>query len=430
MTTIGTQQDTWAKKLLDYFDDHRADIVADLSDLVRLPSISGTAEENEIQARLATRLQGDGLHVDHWEIPLTETLAQPDFPGAEVDRTESWGVVGVLAGSGDGPSLMLNTHVDVVPPGDLDAWQGADPFNGRIDTDAVHGRGACDMKGGLVASLWTMRALSTLRVPLRGDLSMGTVVGEEDGGLGTYAMLRRGWRADACIIPEPTSLDLAPGNAGALTFRLEIQGAATHASRRTSGVSAIEKFIPVFQAIRRLEARRNEVKHPLAMRWNLPIPIEIGTVAAGDWASSVPDLLTANGRIGVGVGEDVETAKRELEAAMLELGDTDRWFHEHPVTVTWWGGQFAPGLTDPDAAIVRTMRSAHEDVSPYRQNTWVSTYGSDLRLMNNIGGIPTVHYGPGDAALAHGPREFVPISETITSAKALALAAIRHCGVR
>jgi acetylornithine deacetylase len=430
MTDTHTSQDTWTKKIVDYFDDHRANMVADLSDLVRLPSISGTDEENEIQARLAARLQGDGLDVDHWEIPLADTLAQADFPGAEVDRTESWGIVGVLPGSGDGPSLMLNAHVDVVPPGDLDAWGDADPFNGRIDTDTVYGRGACDMKGGLVAALWTMRALSTLAVPLRGDLSLGTVVGEEDGGLGTYAMLRRGWRADACIIPEPTSLDIAPGNAGALTFRLEIRGAATHASRRTSGVSAIEKFIPVFQAIRRLEARRNEVKHPLATRWELPIPIEVGTVAAGDWASSVPDLLTANGRIGVGVGEDVESAKRELEAALFELGDTDRWFREHPVTVTWWGGQFAPSLTDPDAAIVRTIRGAHEDVSAYRQNTWVATYGSDLRLMNNIGGIPTVHYGPGDAALAHGPREFVPISETITSAKALALAAIRHCGVR
>lgn len=429
MTTTEIAMDTWTKRIADYLDDHRADMVADVSDLVRLPSISGTDEENEIQGRLAHRLQDDGLDVDHWQIPLATTLAQPDFPGMEVDRTESWGVVGRLAGSGTGPSLMLNTHVDVVPPGDLGAWD-ADPFSGRIDTDAVHGRGSCDMKGGLVAALWTMRALSALRVPLRGDVSIGTVVGEEDGGLGTYAMLQRGWGADACIIPEPTSLDLAPGNAGALTFRVNVRGAATHASRRTSGVSAIEKFIPVFQAVRRLEARRNEVRHPLQARWDLPIPIEIGTVASGDWASSVPDLLTANGRMGVGIGEDVEAAKRQLEGALAELGDTDPWFRQNPVEVTWWGGQFAPSLTDPDAAIVRTVRGAHESVSPYRQDTWVTTYGSDLRLMNNIGGIPTVHYGPGDAALAHGPREFVPISETITCAKVLALAALRHCGVR
>src|SRR5688572_15147793 len=104
---------------------------------------------------------------------------------------------------------------------------------------------------------------------LRGDLVLATVVGEEDGGLGTYALLRRGWRAEACVIPEPTSLDIAPASAGAMTFRITVPGAATHASRRLSGVSAIEKFIPIFSALRRLEKERNAIKHPLAMRWKL-----------------------------------------------------------------------------------------------------------------------------------------------------------------
>ena len=108
-----------------------------------------------------------------------------------------------LPGTGGGASLMLNAHVDVVPPGDLDPWGDQVPFSGSVGADAVYGRGACDMKAGLVAALWTVRALAALRVPLRGDLILGTVVGEEDGGLGTYAMLRRGWRADACIIPNP-----------------------------------------------------------------------------------------------------------------------------------------------------------------------------------------------------------------------------------
>jgi acetylornithine deacetylase len=324
---------------------------------------------------------------------------------------------------------MFNTHVDVVPPGDLDAWRGAAPFDGRVDAQAVYGRGACDMKGGLVASLWVVRAISELGIPLHGDLLLGAVIGEEDGGLGTYAMLQRGWRADACVIPEPTSLDIAPGTCGSLTFRLAVRGAATHASRRTSGVSAIEKFVPVFEAIRRLEARRNELKHPLATRWELPIPIELGTVQAGDWASSVPDLLTADGRIGVGIGEDVDDARAALENAMAELGDADPWLRQHPVEVSWWGGQFTPGLTEPDAAIIASVRHAHGQVSPHAQDTWVATYGSDLRLMRNIGGVPTVHYGPGDAGVAHGPRELVPISEVLTAARALALTALDHCGV-
>jgi acetylornithine deacetylase len=325
---------------------------------------------------------------------------------------------------------MLNAHVDVVPPGDLDPWGDQVPFSGTVGVDSVYGRGACDMKAGLVAALWTVRAFAALRVPLRGDLILGTVVGEEDGGLGTYAMLRRGWRADACVIPEPTSLDIAPGNSGALTFRLTVRGRATHASRRTSGVSAIEKFIPVFAAMRRLEAQRNVVKHPIMARWDLPVPIEFGTVTAGDWASSVPDRLTTEGRMGVAIGEDVADARRALEDAVAEVSAADPWLRENPVEVQWWGGQFAPGLTDEDAAIIGIVGRAHAAVSAQPQATWGAPYGSDLRLMTNMGGVPTVHYGPGDASLAHAPRESVPISELLTAARALTLITLEHCGVR
>jgi acetylornithine deacetylase len=420
----------WRSRLLEYLDGHAADMVADLAGLVRVPSISGTAEENAIQGMLSQRLDDDGLEVDAWAIPMTETLAAEDFPGMEVERAEAWGTVGRLPGSGDGASLMLNAHVDVVPPGDVAPWGDQVPFSGTVSADTVYGRGACDMKAGLVSALWTLRAFAALRVPLRGDLILGTVVGEEDGGLGTYAMLRRGWRADACLIPEPTSLDIAPGSSGALTFRLTVRGRATHASRRTSGVSAIEKFIPVFAALRRIEAERNAVKHPIMERWDLPIPIELGTIAAGDWASSVPDRLTSNGRMGVAIGEDVAAARRALEEAVAEASAADPWLRDNPVEVQWWGGQFAPGLTDVDAAIIGVVESAHAAVSSRAQASWGTPYGSDLRLMTNMGGVPTVHYGPGDASLAHAPRESVSVAELLTAARTLALVALEHCGAR
>lgn len=420
----------WRARLLEFLDGHAGDMVADLAGLVRVPSISGTAEENAIQGVLGERLAGDGLEVDAWAIPMGETVAAADFPGMEVERGEAWGTVGRLPGTGDGTSLMLNAHVDVVPPGDLEPWGDQVPFSGSVAADTVYGRGACDMKAGLVAALWTVRAFTALRVPLRGDLILGTVVGEEDGGLGTYAMLRRGWRADACVIPEPTSLDIAPGNSGALTFRLIVRGRATHASRRTSGVSAIEKFIGVFAALRRLEARRNAVKHPIMERWDLPIPIELGTIAAGGWASSVPDRLTSNGRMGVAIGEDVADARHALEEAVAEASAADPWLRDNPVEVQWWGGQFAPGLTDADAAIIGVVERAHAAVSGRAQATWGTPYGSDLRLMTNMGGVPTLHYGPGDASLAHAPRESVPVSELLTAARALTLVALEHCGVR
>jgi acetylornithine deacetylase len=323
---------------------------------------------------------------------------------------------------------MFNAHVDVVPPGDPVAWTGLDPFAGAVTADSVMGRGACDMKGGLAAAYWATRALAEERVPLRGDVVLACVAGEEDGGLGTYALLGRGWRADGCIVPEPTSLDLAPANGGSLTFRLTVRGLATHASRRTSGVSAIEKFSPLFAALRDLEARRNASVDPLMTRWPIAYPVEVGTVRSGDWASTVPETLVAEGRYGVALDEDPADARTTFEAAMADACDADPWLRDHPVAVEWWGGQFAPGRTDPDAAVVSTIRRAHASVSDRPQAQWGAPFGSDLRLLT-AGGIPTVQYGPGDSMLAHAPRESVPIAEVLTAARALAVAAIDFCGV-
>lgn len=421
-------EQTWRPRVLDYIDGHTDEMVAALQELVRTPSISGSDAENSIQADLAGQFTGLDMDVDHWQIPLPETLAATDFPGVEVDREEAWGLVGTAHGKGDGPSLMLNVHVDVVPPGDLQAWGDAAPFDGAVDSEAVYGRGTCDMKGGLIAALWAVRALTELKVPLRGDLLLASVQGEEDGGLGTYAMLQRGVRADACIIPEPTSLDIVPANGGALTFRLRVHGLAAHASRRTSGVSAVEKFWPVFQALRSLEAERNAATDPLLSRWDIAYPIEIGMVQSGDWSSSVPGLLVAEGRCGVALDESPEAARRELEGAVAGACAADPWLRDHPVEVEWWGGQFRPGRTDLDASIIASVRRAHASVSGYQQGTWGAPYGSDLRLMSGAG-VPTVHYGPGDAMLAHGPRELVPIAEVLTTARTLALVAMEHCQV-
>ncbi|MET3803487.1 acetylornithine deacetylase [Nakamurella sp. UYEF19] len=415
--------------MLDHLDEHAAAIVTDLSALIQVPSISGTDVENSVQDDLARRLTQIGTEVDHWSIPLAETIGAHNFPGAEVDRSEAYGLVGRLAGRGDGPSLMLNGHVDVVPPGDLAAWPRNDPFDGAADAERVYGRGACDMKGGLVASIWAVQALRAVGVPLRGDLLLACVVGEEDGGLGTYATLQRGWRADACVIPEPTSLDLVPANGGALTFRLHVPGLASHASRRSAGVSAVEKFWPVFQALRALEAARNVDADPMMARWDIPYPIEIGQVHAGEWSSSVPDLLVAEGRYGVRLGESTAEARVILEDTIAQTCREDPWLADHPVRVQWWGGQFASSRTDDASPILDAVARAHAGVSTHRQQRWGAPYGSDLRLMNTIGGVPTVHYGPGDVTLAHGPGESVPIAEVLTTARALAALAIDYCGV-
>jgi acetylornithine deacetylase len=324
---------------------------------------------------------------------------------------------------------MLNGHVDVVPTGDAEAWV-TDPFAGEISSGRLLGRGSCDMKAGLVAAYWAVQAIRRARVRLRGDLLLASVQGEEDGGLGTFATLQRGWRADACVIPEPTSLDIIPANSGALTFRLHVRGLATHAARRTEGVSAVEKFWPIWRALTELERRRHEVVDPLAARWTFAHPISIGTVRAGDWASSVPDLVVAEGRMGVAIGEPVDQARSELERAVAEACAEDVWLAEHPVDVEWWGGQFASGRIPADSDLVERVGAAHGTATGRpRPDVYGAPYGSDLRLLTGLGGIPTVQYGPGDAAHAHGPMEAVAIDDVITTARTLAVLAIDICGV-
>ena len=417
-------------RVLESVDAHAAAMVDETSALIRIPSVSGSDAENEAQAVLARRLSTSGYDVDHWQLDLAELSSHPEFPGVEVDRQEAWGLVARLPGTGDGPALMLNGHIDVVPIGDPNAWVDA-PFAGATRAGNLYGRGACDMKAGLVASIHAMDALRASGVRLAGDVILASVQGEEDGGLGTFALLQRGWRTDACVVAEPTELDVIPANSGSLTFRLRVPGQATHAARRTEGVSAIEKFWPVWQALVELEQRRHEVVDPLMSRWPLAHPLSIGVVTAGDWASSVPDLLVAEGRLGVALGEPVEHARADLEQTVAELNDRDPWHRRHPVELEWWGGQFAPGRLPADSDLIDRVRAAHAVSSSdagRSQRVYGAPYGSDLRLLTGLGGIPTVQYGPGDVRLAHGPRERVPIDDVVTTARSLALLALDVCG--
>ncbi len=418
-----------AARVLDAVEALREPMLAELTALIRIPSVGGTDAENDAQNYVAGRFGESGLEVDHWQLDLADLTSRSDFPGMEVERREAWGVVGRMPGAGDGASLMLNGHVDVVPTGDANAWIDP-PYAAEVRNGRMFGRGTCDMKAGVVANMFAVQAIQNAGVKLRGDLLLASVLGEEDGGLGTYATLQRGWTADACVISEPTELDIIPANSGALTFRLRVHGKATHAARRTEGTSAIEKFWPIWQAIAELEARRHKTVDPLTARWPFAHPISIGTVHCGDWPSSVPDLLVAEGRMGVALDEPVEAARSDFEAAIVYACAQDPWLHDHPVEIEWWGGQFASGRLRADSDLVQRVQSAHGVASGNQPNeVYGAPYGSDLRLLTGLGNIPTLQYGPGDAKLAHGASESVPIDEVMTTARTLALLALDVCGV-
>jgi acetylornithine deacetylase len=405
-------------------------LIDDVQSLIRMPSITGTAVESDAQHQQAAALAAVGMEVDLWSIDVAAIRAHPDFPGDETNRSEAYGVV-ALTGHGltdsQQPALVLQGHVDVVPVGDPLKWPD-DPFSGEIRDDTIYGRGACDMKAGVAVNLAVARAIYRSGVELLRPLAVHTVVSEEDGGLGAFATLQRGHGGDAAVITEPTSGAIVTATAGALTFEMRVPGRAAHGSARLDGMSAFEAFLPIHYAILALEAQRNvgiDARFPDS---RLPYPISVGRISAGDWASSVPDLLIAEGRLGVQLGETMADARLAFERCVRDACDSDPWLRDNPVSVTWPGGQFASGSIAEGHAFIGEVSRSVTDLGMPLPLQKAAPYGSDLRLYAGIGGIPTLHIGPGDVRFAHAPREQVSLSETIAVARAMALLAARRCG--
>ncbi|SSC24443.1 Peptidase M20 [Klenkia terrae] len=270
-------------------------------------------------------------------------------------------------------------------------------------------------------------AVAASGVRLARPLAVHSVVGEEDGGLGAWATLRRGHRGAACIIPEPTAGAVMTANAGALTFRLTLTGLAAHGAMRDRGVSTVEAFADLHAGIREFEAgRQRDVDRFLGTA--LPYGISIGTVQAGDWSSTVPDRLVAEGRFGVQVDEPVETAKAAFEAAVAASCAGHGWLNDHPARVEWVGGSFASGRLPQGSPMLPAVQDAVVDLGRARPVERYVPAGTDLRLYA-AAGVPTLHYGPGDLALAHAPREQVPVADVGHVARVLALTALRQCTV-
>jgi acetylornithine deacetylase len=412
-------------RILDAIDEQA--LVQEVVDLIRVPSVTGTDAESDLQHRHADQLRELGFAVDAWRFDLDELYAHPDFPGTEAERHEGYGLVGTIGGDAE-PALVLQGHVDVVPTGDLEKWVDRDPWSGAIRDGVIHGRGACDMKAGAAANLAVARAIVASGVVLERPFAVHSVVSEEDGGLGAFATMLRGHRGEAAVLTEPTSGRLVVANAGALTFELRVAGRAAHGSTRLEGHSAIEAFLPVHAALLELERERNADPDPLFTTTGLPYPISVGTVRAGDWASSVPDLLVAEGRLGVRLDESPADARAALESAIARAAASDPWLRDHPVEVTWPGGQFASGRIDGAHPFIDEVAAAISVVEGRATERVAAPYGSDLRLYAGIGGIPTLHYGPGDVRFAHAPREQVEIDELLRVTRSLAVLAARRCG--
>jgi acetylornithine deacetylase len=239
----------------------------------------------------------------------------------------------------------------------------------------------------------------------------------------------RGYKAHGAVVAEPTELIVAPAQAGAFNFRVTVPGKAAHGCVREEGVSPIEKFIPIHEALMALERDRNEkAQDPLYARYELPYALCIGNVKAGTWASSVAESLVFEGRFGVAVDEDVVASRRSFEEAVAEAAAADPWLRDHPPVVEWWGGQFEPARIAVDHLLVETVKDAFGDATGAVGRVEGMTYGADMRLLVNVGDTPTVLFGPGDVRNSHRPDEYVPVEELVAAVRTLALTAVRFCG--
>lgn len=402
-----------------------------LRDLLRIRSLTG--QEAMAQRWLGQHMRQLGLEVDLWTIDVAALQQHPKFPGMEVERSksEAIGLVGTWHKTRDGNTsrskrFIFNGHIDVVPEGDHHNWK-YDPWGGELVDGRIYGRGACDMKGGLMAALYAIKALKDVDVPIDGSLMIQSVIGEEDGGIGTFASLLRGHVGDVAIVCEPTRLSLIPAQAGALAFHVKVRGKSAHACVRLEGVSAIEKYLGIHKTLIELERVRNsEVKHPLLSKYDLAYPLNIGLIQAGNWPSSVPEELVFEGRIGVAVGENSDSVRNQFEQTLKNLAEADPWLYNHPPEIMWSGGQYDSAEIPVDHQLVRLLEQSVLDLTGKTPEIEGATYGSDLRLFINMGGFPALLFGPGDVNIAHMPDEFVDVQDIILAARAYILAAIRY----
>jgi acetylornithine deacetylase len=404
----------------------RDDAVRLVQDLVRIPSITG--EETKAQLFFAERLRDLKLNVDCHYPTRAELQNHPSFSDDGLPLGERPIVIGHLPGKESGTrSLILNGHMDVVPVGDESLWSDG-AWSGAIRDGKIYGRGACDMKAGLVAGLIAINALLKSDYHPAGSVWIQSVIGEESGGAGTLAAVIKGYRADAAIVLEPTRMAICPVGAGAATFRIKVQGRAAHGAARQEGVSAVEKFYILLSAIQEFESlRHSNFRHALYKDGKMVSPISVGKLQAGDWPSTVPETLIAEGRFGILPGENISSARIQFESAIRNVAVKDDWLKDNLPIVEWFEGQFESTETDLNSPFVKQLKQTHNEIHHRDPEIHGVPYGSDLRFFTNDAHMPGVLYGPGDVRLAHSLNEFVPIDEVVAVAKTIALTIVRWC---
>ncbi len=405
--------------LLEYVDaDHAIRLTQELG---AIPSFSG--EEEGAARFLAERMR---------ELSLDVTLqeAEPGRPN----------VVGVLHGTGAGPSLMLNGHLDVSPvPLDFPD----DPFRPYVRNGKIYGHGIRNMKGGVAAMVEAVAALKRAGVRLRGDVIVAAVVGELQGGIGTVALLEAGWVPQMAIVPEPTLLNIRTVQCGALDVLVHVRGRSVASATRhlKASVNPLEKMlkvIPAIEGIRFSHAPRSDLPH-------LPL-VSIGGIIAGVGQEYrmhrfeySPDLCTITVAIRTVPGQTADSVRRDLEGVLNGLRAQDP---ELQVELAMppagyrppFGGlkYFVPAPeVAADAQVVKVLTAAHQSVAG-RPVQRIGALLPNSYFYADTGhlcayGAQAISYGPAGHANDPDHARNVSIENLLTCTRAIALAAYKLC---
>jgi acetylornithine deacetylase len=403
------------------------DAIAMLQALVREPSLLG--QEASAQALMAREFASLGLDVREFTIDEARLRDHPGYSPSIVSYEGRRNVVGVHEPrQARGRSLILNGHIDVVPVGAERLWTRP-PFEPWIDGDRLFGRGANDMKAGIVAYTMALHALQPPGLAAGGAGHLQSVIEEECTGNGALACLLEGYTADAALIPEPMD-ELMSAQMGVMWMTLDVYGVPVHAAVAHTGIGAIDFAQLLVQRLRELEAQWNrpECRHRLYCGHDHPINFNLGRIAGGEWTSSVPTFCRVDMRLGFYPGRKPAEVRAEVEALLRGLHAAHPARDSLQLEISYQGFQAEGLVVDLEQPAMRSLMQAHQDITGQPCGTRASTATTDVRFFHLYGHIPATCYGPRGANI-HGVDEWVSLSSLQQVTAVLALFVARWCGL-
>ncbi len=411
-----------AKEVVKYGYE-KADLVADLiGKLIRFESTPGN--EGPALRFLEKEFSKMGLAVIEEEIP-DSLRSDPEYSHSGIDLPYRGRPNLVLHYGEKRPSsrsLIINTHVDVVP---APTWP--DAFEPIINGGRVIGRGAVDCKGHIGAIYLLFMMLKEFGTKIQGDLLGEIVIEEEVGGNGTLSLIRKGYVADGAIVLEASDMTICPANRGAVWFKATLEGRSVHMARKFQGISAIDKSIEFIRLLYDYERELAKESRGQALfsEYDHPVQVNIGKMTAGDWPATVPERAVLEGGVGFLPNRDIESIKRDLRR-LPSRGD--RWLSAH-TKVEFDALHNDSYETPPSHPIVTGLASS---CRAFGLNSRVRGLiaSCDARLFNKLAGIPTVVFGAGSIEDAHSKGESVNINDLVMEACVLFDFVSRWCNAR